>query len=200
MANQLEKPVTGWANVWPWFAAAAVLLPAAFALRWQGRLWWCSCGRASLWAGDVWSSHNSQHLADPYSFTHILHGILFCGLLAWAIPRVPRTWRFALAIAIEALWEIIENTDFVIERYREATVAMGYQGDTVANSLSDVAFCAIGFWLARYLELRRSIAVFVAVELATLIWIRDSFVLNVLMLVCPIDSINGAIKSWQMGQ
>jgi hypothetical protein len=104
-------------------------------------------------------------------------------------------WRLVLAVAIEAAWEVIENTNFVIERYREATAALGYQGDSVVNSLGDILACILGLFLARKLGFRRSLAVFVLVEVALLIWIRDSLVLEVLMLIYPID----AIKAWQMG-
>ncbi|MBA2339365.1 MAG: DUF2585 family protein [Pyrinomonadaceae bacterium] len=160
----------------------------------QGRLWWCSCGQYFLWAGDIWSSHNSQHLFDPYSFTHVLHGFLFCGLLAWgAASRLSPTWQLSLTISLEALWEVIENTDFVIRRYREATLALNYQGDTILNSLSDIIACGFGFLLARYLGFYRSLLLFVITEFVLLIWIKDSLILNILMLFFPVD----AIKAWQ---
>ncbi|MBA3439171.1 MAG: DUF2585 family protein [Pyrinomonadaceae bacterium] len=180
-------------RVWPWVAVVIVLLVTTYLLRSQGRLWWCSCGRLLLWSGDAWSSDNSQHLFDPYSFTHILHGFLFCGLLAWGVPRLPPVWRLCLAVSAEALWEVVENSDFVIRRYREATAALGYQGDTIVNSLGDILTCGLGFVIARHLGYRRSLALFVATEVLLLIWIRDSLILNVVMLLYPID----AIKAWQ---
>ena len=180
-------------GTWPWVAVVTVLLVTAYQLRSQGRLWWCSCGRLLLWVGDAWSSDTSQHLFDPYSFTHMLHGFLFCGLLAWGIPRLSPVWRLCLAISAEALWEVAENSDFVIRRYRETTAALGYQGDTIVNSLGDIVTCGLGFVIARRLGFRRSLALFVVTEVLLLIWIRDSLTLNVVMLIYPVD----AIKAWQ---
>ena len=182
-------------KLWPWLAIFIVLAAAAYQLHNQGRLWLCSCGRVLVWAGNVWSSDNSQHLLDPYSFTHMLHGFAFCGLLAWVMPKLSWDWRLWLAILIEAAWEVLENSDFVINRYREATAALGYQGDTVINSLGDIVVCGLGFLLARQLGLRRSIVVFVLTEVVLLIWIRDSLLLNILMLIYPVDEV----KAWQMG-
>jgi hypothetical protein len=179
---------------WPWLAMAAATTIAALQLRHQGRLWLCDCGRVLVWAGDAWSADNSQHLFDPYSFTHVLHGFVFCGLLAWALGRAARQWRLALAVSIEALWEVVENSAFVIRRYRETTLALGYQGDTIINSAGDIFACALGFVLACRLGLRRTLLAFAVTELVLLIWIRDSLLLNVLMLLYPVD----AIKAWQM--
>ena len=175
-------------------AALVVLLTTvAIQLRWQGRDWWCSCGSPKLWWGDVHSGHCSQHLLDPYSFTHITHGLIFYGLIAWRLPRLPFAWRFLLVALMESLWEVTENTQFVIERYRTETAALGYEGDSIANSLADILCCAIGVALARRLGLRGSIALFALLELALLAWIRDNFTLNVVMLLCPID----AVQAWQ---
>ena len=182
-------------HLWAWLAIAAVLVVAIYQLHNQGRLWWCSCDRLFLWSGDPWSSHNSQHLFDPYSFTHILHGLIFCGLLAWGLPRLAPMWRLWLAVSIESLWEVVENSDFIIRRYREATVSLNYHGDTIFNSLGDILLCGIGFMLARYLGFRRSLALFAVTEIVLLLWVRDSLILNVLMLLCPVD----AIKAWQIG-
>jgi len=182
-------------GIWPWLSVLAIIGIAALQLRNQGRFWWCSCGRLWLWIGDAWSSHTSQHLFDPYSFTHILHGFAFCWLLSLALPRVSASWRLCLGIFLEAIWEVFENTEFVIQRYREATAALGYQGDSIANSLGDIIACCAGFLIAQRLGFRRSIIVFFAVELVLLIWIRDSLLLEILMLIYPIDSI----KAWQVG-
>lgn len=177
-------------------AGAFTLLLAAtiVQLRHQGRLWWCACGRPFLWVNDIWSEHTSQHLFDPYSFTHVLHGVAFCGLASLAFPRVKLVWRLWMAIALESLWEIIENSQFIIHRYRTATIGLGYEGDSIANSLSDISCCALGFILAYRLGLRRSLILFATTELVLLVWIRDNLTLNVLMLTWPIN----AVKAWQM--
>lgn len=177
----------------PWFAIVAVLAGTAYQLRSQGRLWWCSCDYLLLWSGDPWSSDNSQHLLDPYSFTHVLHGFALCGLLVLIVPRVSAVWQLWLAVSIEALWEVLENSEFVIRRYREETAALGYHGDTIVNSLGDILVCGLGFVLARRLGLRRTLALFVVTEVALAIWIRDNLSLNILMLIYPID----AVKEWQ---
>jgi hypothetical protein len=182
-------------NLWPWLAIIAVLVATAVQLHFQGRLWFCSCGQLYLWVGDVWSSDNSQHLFDPYSFTHLLHGVAFFWLLVWTVPRLAPVWRLSLAITVEALWEVIENSEFIIQRYREATAALGYQGDTIVNSLGDILMCGLGFGLALYLGFRRSLVLFVVTEVVLLFWIRDSLILNVVMLIYPIE----AIKAWQVG-
>jgi hypothetical protein len=142
---------------------------------------------------DALGPHTSQHLFDPYSFTHILHGILLCGLLAWITPRLTPPWQLSIAVFVESLWEVFENSAFVIERYRATTMALGYAGDTIINSLGDIFSCAIGFVLARRLGLWGSLLLFLAIESALLFWIHDSLRLNVVMLIYPID----AIKAWQ---
>src|SRR5215208_1968877 len=108
-------------KLWPWLVIAAVIIGTIYQLRRQGRRWWCACRRYALWWGDIHSSHNSQHLFDPYSFTHILHGLVFYWLLAKSMPRLSPVWRLGLSICAEALWEVIENSEAVIQRYREAT-------------------------------------------------------------------------------
>ncbi len=182
-------------KTWPLVAIALVLVVTAFELRNQGRLWFCSCGNLYLWSANVWSSDNSQHLFDPYSFTHLLHGVIFFWILAWIIPRLSLIWRLWLAISMEALWEVVENSDFIIQRYREETAALGYQGDTIVNSLGDILICGVGFVLAYCLGIRRSLVLFVVTEVALLLWIRDSLILNVVMLIYPIEGI----KEWQAG-
>lgn len=179
-----------------WCAFLTLVLAAtAWQLHHQGRLWWCSCGRAFLWTGNAWGSLTSQTFLDPYSLTHILHGLMFCGLLTLLIRRVPTTLRFCFAITIEVVWELIENTNTVIEHYRGATAALGYQGDTVMNSFGDILCCGIGFIIARQFGWRRSLIVFLVTEAVLLLWIRDSLLLEIIMLVSPIN----AVKTWQMG-
>jgi len=177
---------------------AAVLFLAAVAvvLHAMGRPWWCAAGDPALWSGDVWSRHNSQHLVDPYTFTHVLHGLLLYALV-WALGRglaapVARAW---IVLVLEAAWEVFENTDAVIERYRAATISLDYFGDSVANSLGDIVACMAGYFAAGALPVAVSIASFFVVDAVLLWWIRDSLLLNVLMLVHPVD----AVKQWQMG-
>jgi len=179
----------------PVVATAAVLVATAIQLNYQGRPWKCGCGHLLFWSGDAWGSETSQHLFDPYAFTHILHGLGFYGLLAWTIPKLRVVWRFWLTVVMEAVWEIVENTNFVIQRYREATAALGYNGDSVINSLGDIVACGAGFWIARQLGFKRSVVVFALVEVVLLITIRDSLLLNVLMLIYQ----SPALKSWQAG-
>ncbi len=181
-------------NIWPALAIIGIFPFTAILLRLEGRLWICSCGRFSIWAGKVCSSDNSQHFLDPYSFTHLLHGFLFFWIIAWLLPRLKPIWQLTLAIAVEASWEVFENTNFIIERYRAETAALGYQGDTVVNSFGDIVCCVVGFGIARRLGFRRSLVVFAAMELILTLWIRDSLLLEILMLIAPID----AIRAWQM--
>lgn len=170
------------------FGAAAVLL------RLEGRLWICSCGKVLIWVGQICSSDNSQHLFDPYSFTHVLHGFLFFWLISSLVRRLTPSWQLVLAVVVEAAWEVFENTNFIIERYRAATAALGYNGDTVVNSVGDILCCALGFMIARRLGLRRSLIAFAVLELVLILWIRDSLLLEILMLTFPLD----VIRTWQM--
>jgi hypothetical protein len=180
--------------LWPWLITVGLLVVAPLTLRAEGREWRCSCGRLLVWTSEAWGANTSQHLLDPYSLTHVLHGILYCGLLALCLPRVRRAWRFCLAVVIEASWEVVENSETVINRYREATAALGYHGDTVVNSMGDILSCALGFWLAAQLGWRWSLVLFAALELVLLVWIRDSLLLEVLMLLHPF----AAIRAWQL--
>jgi hypothetical protein len=182
-------------NSWWWLTIVFVLAATAVELHQQGRSWWCSCGRAFLWTGNAWGSLTSQTFLDPYSFTHLLHGLAFCGLLILLVRGLSTKWRFLIAITIEAVWELIENTNIVIQHYRAATAALGYQGDTVLNSLGDIMCCGFGFMIARKLGWLRSLIVFFVTEAVLLIWIRDSLLLEIIMLASPIN----AIKAWQIG-
>ena len=173
---------------------AVLLVVQAVVLQWQGRIWWCACKGGAVWAGDIWSSHASQHVLDPYSFSHVLHGVLFCGIIWAFLRRGSVLWMCVVCVAMEVFWEILENTSFIIDRYREATAALGYTGDSIVNSVADTACCIIGFWIARYLGWRRSVLFFVLTDLALAILYRDNLTLNILMLLCPIE----AIKQWQM--
>lgn len=182
-------------NLWPWLAIVPVLIATALQLHQQGRSWWCSCGRAFLWTSNAWGSQTSQTFLDPYSLTHLLHGLMFAGLMALLIRGLSPGWRLFVVITMESAWEIIENSNTVIQRYRAATASLGYQGDTVLNSLGDIMCCGIGFMIARKLGWRRSLALFFVTEAFLLVWIRDSLLLEILMLVHPMN----AIKMWQVG-
>ncbi len=178
-------------------AIAAIFGLATVALRLEGHRWWCRCGRLTPWSGDIHSEHNSQHLVDPYSFTHMEHGLQVLYALLWAIAgRLGTGRRLILALTVEdSLWEILENSPAVIERYRQATISLGYAGDTVINSLGDIGACALGFLLAKRLRVRWSVALVLVVEAALLAIYRDNLALNVLMLVYPL----GSVKAWQTG-
>lgn len=178
----------------PGLAITAVLIATMFLLRVEGRLWICSCGRLSVWAGQVCSDNNSQQFLDPYSFTHVLHGFLYAWLLMLIMPRLAAAWQFWFAVTLGSLWELFENSEFIINRYRSETAALGYQGDTIVNSLGDILCCMLGFMIARRLGFRRSLFVFIGLEFILLIWIRDSLLLEILMLIHPMS----ALKAWQM--
>jgi hypothetical protein len=177
-------------------AIPAIFGLATLALRLEGHLWWCRCGRLTPWSGDIHSEHNSQHLFDPYSFTHIEHGLLLYALLRPFARWLGPGSRLILAVGLEAVWEVVENSSAVIERYRQATIALGYVGDSVANSLGDIAACTLGFYLANRLPVRWSIGILLAIEAALLAIYRDNLALNVLMLIFPMLSV----KTWQMGR
>jgi Protein of unknown function (DUF2585) len=179
----------------PWVLIFAVVALSAFQLRLQGRVWWCQAGDYAPWSWTVWSAHNSQHVIDPYTFTHILHGVLFFWIASLIFGKLPLVWRLLIAISVECAWEVAENTDTVINRYREATISLDYFGDSVINSLGDILSFSFGFWLAYKLRFRLSLLFFVLVETILLLWIRDSLILNIIMLVYPLD----AIKKWQTG-
>lgn len=172
----------------------AILVATGTALLAMGRPAICTCGHVALWHGAI-DAGNSQHLLDWYSPSHIIHGFLFC-LAGWLLlRRVAGVWRLVLAVLVEAGWELVENSPAVIDRYRTATIALGYTGDSVVNSLADIACMMAGFLLARRLPITVTIMIALAFELVTLWMIRDNLALNVLMLVWPVD----AIRHWQTG-
>jgi hypothetical protein len=173
--------------------AILIVAIAAGILLAMGRHPICTCGTVEYWVGSRDSPKTSQMLADWYSFSHIVHGLLFYAALWLVARRWPVEWRFLVALVIEATWEIIENTPMVIDRYREATAALGYSGDSVINSVSDILMMAIGFLVARKLPVWASIGLLVVLELIPLYVIRDNLTLNVWMLLWP----NQSIAAWQ---
>jgi hypothetical protein len=179
----------------PWAVIALMVIAATISLNLQGRVWWCEVGDYTPWSWNIWTRHNSQHLIDPYSFTHVLHGVLEVWLLGLVFRRMPLVWRFVLAILIESSWEVAENTSYIINRYREETISLDYFGDSIINSLADIICCGAGFLIAYKLRFWRSFALFVITELALIFFIRDSLVINIIMLIYPIE----AIKHWQAG-
>ena len=177
-----------------WLSVAVAIVAVTAVTLWaMGRVPICTCGHVKLWHGVVQSSENSQHLSDWYTFTHIIHGFAFYGLLWLVGRRWPIGLRLVLAVLVESSWEIVENTDFIINRYREATVSLDYYGDSVVNSISDIVAMAIGFAMAARLPVRVTVALTIAIELVLAYWIRDNLTLNILMLVYPLD----AVRRWQ---
>lgn len=152
-------------------------------------------GPVAVWVGDVNSDQNSQQLSDPYTFSHVIHGALFYGLTHMAMGPASFGARLTATIAIECAWEAYENTDTVINRYRAATIALGYYGDTVLNSIADIVACVLGFVLASRLRWWWTVSWAVVTEILLAIAIHDNLTLNIVMLVHPIE----AIRRWQMG-
>jgi hypothetical protein len=161
----------------------------------MGRLPFCKCGVIRLWSGNIWSSQNSQQLTDPYTFTHVLHGVLWYCLL-WLVfrNRLPAGLRLVFAVAMESGWEILENSSFVIDRYRAATISLDYYGDSIFNSMGDILAMALGFELARRLPAVVTLTGVVATEIILLWWIRDNLTMNIIMLIHPVV----AIRQWQL--
>jgi hypothetical protein len=176
-----------------WLIAIGLAVVAASILLWMGRPPICACGTIKLWVAEVHGPDNSQHLADWYTPSHIIHGFLFY-FLGWLfLRRNPPGDRLIAAILIEGGWEILENSPWVIDRYRQATMALGYTGDSVINSLADMMWMILGFAIARRLPIWATVAIAIGFELLTLFVIRDNLTLNVLMLLFPVETI----ADWQ---
>jgi hypothetical protein len=182
-------------NRLPHLLTAAIVALAAVWLWQVGRVPICDCGYVKLWHGQTMSSENSQHLTDWYTPSHVMHGLLFYGLLHLIARRLSFAWRLTIAILIESAWEIVENSEAVIERYRSVTISLDYYGDSVINSVADIAAMIAGFFLARILPVWASAAIILFFEALTTFLIRDGLALNILMLLWPLE----AVKAWQAG-
>jgi len=176
-----------------YLAVPAIIALQALILYTMGRVPICTCGTIKLWHGVVHSAENSQHILDWYSFTHVIHGFLFYFLLWLVLRRTPVALRLVLAVVTEGGWELLENSDFIINRYRAGTISFDYFGDSIVNSISDTVMMMVGFALACLLPVWSVVALAIVTELALAYLIHDNFTLNVIMVLHPVE----AIKAWQ---
>jgi hypothetical protein len=177
------------------FAVLAVAVVLVVTEWLMGRSFFGPAGYPILWVGGIWDANCSQGFADPYAFSHIAHGLVFFYLLWLVARRVPLGVRYFLAVLLEAGWEILENSPIIINRYRDVTIALGYSGDSIFNSVSDLLMMSLGFLFAWRMPVWASVLLLLVMEIGCALWVRDNLTLNVIMLLHPIE----AIKTWQMG-
>lgn len=172
-----------------------ILLVTVVALKLLGRVWWCETGTFIPWTFDNASESQSQVLLDWYTLSHVLHGVVFFYAMVW-ITRWSDSTKMLIALGVEAFWEFIENTPLIIDRYRAINISLGYYGDSIANSLSDIAACMLGYYLCKWANWKWGLALFVVIEATMLLSIRDSLILNVIMLTYPFEFL----QDWQAGK